>query len=88
MLSKCANPDCSASFQYLREGKLFQIDSDAADPRNGGPQLLNGKRPCRRVEYFWLCSRCAAEMTLAVERGKGVIAIPRQRASAFRAVAS
>ena len=88
MLSKCANPDCSASFQYLREGKLFQIDSDAADGRHGGPQVLDGKRPSRRVEYFWLCGRCAAEMTLAFERGKGVIAIPRQRMAAFRAVAS
>ena len=88
MLSKCANPDCTASFQYLRQGKLFQIDSEAGDARHPAPQLLDGKRPSRRIEYFWLCGRCASEMTLAFERGKGVITVPLQRPAAFRAVAS
>jgi hypothetical protein len=26
MLSKCANPSCSNSFHYLRQGKLFQLE--------------------------------------------------------------
>lgn len=88
MLSKCANPQCSASFQYLREGKLFQIDSESADGRHGGPQLVDGKRPTRRIEYFWLCGPCSSSMTLAYEKGKGVVTVPLQKAAAFRAAAS
>ncbi len=26
MLSKCANPACSAKLRYLREGKIFRVD--------------------------------------------------------------
>jgi len=28
MLSKCANPPCSASFRYFRQGKLFRVDTE------------------------------------------------------------
>src|SRR5438067_10373352 len=28
MLSKCANPLCSVPFQYLRDGKVFQVELD------------------------------------------------------------
>lgn len=88
MLSKCANPQCTASFQYLREGKLFQIESGHDSGHAVGPQLLEGKRPTRRIEYFWLCGSCCAEMTLAYEKGKGVVTVPLQRPAVFRAAAS
>jgi len=26
MLSKCANPTCSAQFRYLHDGKVFRVD--------------------------------------------------------------
>ena len=54
MLSKCANPRCAAVFQYLHDGKLFQVDTDRL-----GPQPASEKAP-RSVEYFWLCAQCAA----------------------------
>jgi hypothetical protein len=73
MLSKCANPACSTPFQYLREGKLFQIEMDSP-PRDG--IHLVAKRPARKVEFFWLCGRCSSQMTLAYQRGKGVITLP------------
>ncbi len=72
MLSKCANPECTAPFHYLKEGKLFQVDSRAFP----GPELVSDKKPVQRIEYFWLCGRCAELMTLAFERGKGVITVP------------
>jgi hypothetical protein len=28
MLSKCANPGCSAKLHYLNEGKIFRVESD------------------------------------------------------------
>ncbi len=88
MLSKCANPTCAAPFHYLRDGKLFQIDSrfgTRASP--SGPQLL-GKKPAGRIEYFWLCNACSSTMTLAYERGKGVVAVPLVKAPTPEAVAS
>ncbi len=74
MLSKCANPACSTPFQYLREGKLFQLETDS--PPAGGIHLL-GKKPGHKVEHFWLCGPCSEQMTLAFQRGKGVITLPR-----------
>lgn len=71
MLSKCANPGCTAPFHYLREGKLFQIDARAFD----GCEDATRKKAVQRVEYFWLCGTCAEVMTLGFERGKGVITV-------------
>jgi hypothetical protein len=71
MLSKCANPACSAPFHYLREGKLFQIDARAFPETED----VFEKKPVQRVEYFWLCGSCAEIMTLGFERGKGVIVV-------------
>ena len=78
MLSKCANPQCTAPFHYLRDGKLFQID------RRGypGPELVTDKKPVQRVEYFWLCGQCSETLTLKYENGKGVIAVPIAQAPA------
>ena len=84
MLSKCANPTCSAPFHYLREGRLFQIDARALP----GPEEVSRKKPVQRVEYFWLCGSCAEVMTLGYERGKGVITVSlNQRDAAPRRAA-
>ncbi len=84
MLSKCANPACSTPFQYLRDGKLYQIELDAN--AQSGLHLV-GKKPAHKVEHFWLCGACAKLMTLAYMRGKGVITLPLGNA-ARAAVAS
>jgi hypothetical protein len=78
MVSKCANPNCSTPFQYFREGKLFQVEIDGAgEIRPTGPQLVSSSRKTPRLEYFWLCGRCSNSMTLRLEQGKGVRAVPR-----------
>ncbi len=83
MVSKCANPACSAPFHYLREGKVFRLAiEERSDPR---PQLLQPMRPVGHVEYFWLCGACARLMTLRVDNGK-VVAVPLQ--PAFRHAAA
>lgn len=74
MLSKCANPACTHPFRYLRDGKLFQMETGV-----GGPRLVGDKKPEHRVEYFWLCSACAPRMTLTYQPGKGVMAVPLQQ---------
>ena len=73
MVSKCANPDCSASFRYFHQGKLFRVETSTrlerrrALGRDGEP----GK-PMRRLEFFWLCEDCATRMTLVFDRQSGI----------------
>ena len=58
MLSKCANPECSAMFRYLRQGKIFRLTPSPAvqaAARALGYQL---------TERFWLCDLCSQEMTI------------------------
>jgi hypothetical protein len=73
MVSKCANPVCSASFRYFREGRLFEIEVTAnqlTSPAN--PQ----RKPHRKVEYFWLCSSCATKLTVKADEGRGAVTVP------------
>lgn len=58
MVSKCANPACSARFLYLHQGKIFQLTPTPEVEADGGcfpPSLY---------ERFWLCDKCCKEMTL------------------------
>jgi hypothetical protein len=58
MLSKCANPPCSASFLNLADGRLFRLETEARYPSPNA----------RETEYFWLCEPCSAGMTLRLTR--------------------
>lgn len=70
MLSKCANPSCSTPLLYLREGKIFMMEHAPA-PEPGK------KMPAARVEHFWLCGPCSAEMTLVSDSKAGVRVLPK-----------
>jgi len=80
MLSKCANPECSAPFQYLHQGKLFELQTA---PINSD---VTAPKPPQKVERYWLCSRCTSTMTLAVNRDNQVRVI-RLRKPALSATA-
>ena len=84
MISKCANPACSAHFLYLHEGKLFRVlrasENSAAQELGVDPSL---RKPARHVEFFWLCSECCGRLTIRYEKGSGVVVRPL--AIAFRA---
>ena len=67
MLSKCANPECSVPFFYLRDGKLFRVERPDDD----------GGRLSHNIEHFWLCRSCAATMTLQVRPDGQVSVIPQ-----------
>ncbi len=87
MLSKCANPACSTPLVYLREGKIFMVESSELPRAASAPALP--KKP-HRVEHFWLCGNCSADMTLAYDREAGVRIVPKTQPpqKALRASAS
>jgi hypothetical protein len=70
MLSKCANPDCSASFHYLHDGRLFELHVGKGG--NGD----TSKKPSQNVERYWLCSKCSVTLTLAVDPDNKILVLP------------
>jgi hypothetical protein len=72
MLSKCANPACFTPFRSLRAGKLFEIESMIKTESSEA----GDRKTVRRVEFFWLCSQCSAELTVINDEDKGVITVP------------
>jgi len=74
MISKCANPACSARFLYLHEGKLFRFEREAKEdtgPLLGFDPAL--RKRSRGVEFFWLCESCSRALTLTCRKGTGVV---------------
>lgn len=77
MLSKCANPACSAQLRYLKDGKIFRVEPrtspaaisylpQGASPARGPELQVLSRNPSLNREYFWLCSECARSLTIAV----------------------
>jgi hypothetical protein len=71
MLAKCANPSCSTPLVYLREGKIFMVESPELPANVEGAMSIKPKAP-NRVEHFWLCGPCSSELTLSYDRQSGV----------------
>lgn len=75
MLYKCANEAGSTPFRRLREGKLFQVETEYS--KGHGPAPTSSRaRPWRHVEHFWLCDACSPFVTLTFDRERGVITVP------------
>ena len=78
MISKCANPNCSARFLYLHEGELYRFEREAREDTG----MLLGFDPTLHkhssgVEFYWLCPKCAPRMKLIYCKGVGVTTHPR-----------
>jgi hypothetical protein len=82
MISKCANPECSVPFRYLRDGKLFRVDLEHLTSRHTGQH--DSDKAGHRMEHFWLCGRCASTMTLVAEKGGGITVAPSHECFARR----
>jgi hypothetical protein len=80
MVSKCANPECSALFLYFHQGRLFRIETEGRQDRRRQLGDETGmSKPLRRIEFYWLCEDCAEKMTLAFDRVSGISVCPRPR---------
>ena len=70
MVTKCANPGCSNHFLYMNEGKVFRFELHCETEGDAGFGRRTGAT--RRIEFFWLCSNCAAGMTVTYDKSRGV----------------
>lgn len=80
MISKCANPACSAHFLYLHEGRVFRVLREARDMREAQMGVDPNLKKHPQVEFYWLCDRCAVTMTVRVRKDASVIVEPRRAA--------
>lgn len=90
MLAKCANPSCLTPLVYLREGKIFMLETAQPQANPEGAILIKSKG-ANRVEHFWLCGPCSLEMTLTFDRQRGVEVVKkigRKMPQSLRAAAS
>jgi len=71
MLYKCANESCNTPFRRLREGKLFQVETEYFAGRSPSTHSGRKARPTRRVEHYWLCDACSPFVTLTFDQGRG-----------------
>jgi hypothetical protein len=78
MLSKCANPVCSNTFLYLRQGKLFRLEVPVGDQTapDGSVNAKTSPNGRLRDEYFWLCETCCPNFKVVREQGVGLKVIP------------
>lgn len=70
MVSGCANPSCAARFKYLHEGQLFAFDRSKLQKRGSGDRV-----------FYWLCPRCASNITL-IRKGEELEIVPRSNLGA------
>lgn len=77
MLSKCANPECSAVLRYLGQGRIFYL---APTP---DVKISIGINCALWHERFWLCDRCAKHMTVVWSGNEAAVApLPAKRPEA------
>ncbi len=63
MISKCANPSCSAAFDH-RQGRLHRFPKCRTE--HGPPANTHS------VQHFWLCATCCKTYSLRYDEDLGV----------------
>lgn len=85
MLTKCANPRCSAEFYSLRHGRLFVFDAQPPRTQTVAAHVLS--RQPERLEYFWLCEGCCKSMQITLDAEHRIAVMPSEDVQAeFREV--
>jgi hypothetical protein len=80
MISKCANPSCSAHFLYLHQGRVFRIlrrSEEIPDQQLGVDPSV---KKHAQVEFYWLCDTCSRAWTIRYQEGIGVSVQPLRAA--------
>jgi hypothetical protein len=79
MVSKCANPLCSAPFRTLKQGRLVVLHLRQPVIKGG----LAGA-DVKDFEPFWLCEECCDRFTLLVKPGRECVFVPKPSITAER----
>lgn len=86
MVSRCANPACSAPLRYLRDGRLFQFEIRSLIVPGIRPGRAQARADSsRQVSHFWLCGQCSCNLTLTFDGAQGVKLIPLAAKTALSA---
>jgi len=77
MVAHCVNPSCGAHLHSFAEGRLFQfeilsISVSAADDTSAPFD----EAPRSQTAQFWLCGRCATNLSLVLEPISGLRIVP------------
>ena len=81
MLNKCANPACPREFLSLRNGELFEIETECMSiPSRETEDKARERR--RHVEFYWLCDVCSGSFVLRTEGGQVTAAAVERATSA------
>jgi hypothetical protein len=91
MLSKCLNPRCSATFRYLRQGRLFRIDFSEPSRKSAlaaGRMVTSTCGKADPIEHFWLCANCATTMTIELGEDGAVRPVPFENCAKKRAASA
>lgn len=65
MVSKCANPLCSARMKYMHDGSVFAVRKPPADPDWMPDAGAFGISSGNDIEWFWLCKSCSRQMRIS-----------------------
>ena len=76
MVSKCANPRCSARMKYMYQGALFSVRRHSTDDYWTGDAGAFSAPPGNQMECFWLCAQCALEMKIDGEGELRHLSVP------------
>lgn len=77
MLSKCANPTCSASFRRLGSGRLFRFEvRSPSEPCRDVPHSVCNTKSGHASVFFWLCENCKLTHTLSFDSARGLTVQP------------
>ena len=78
MIARCANPECSRTFRYLHEGRLFAFD--IAERPGSQASMPHSEFSCQkqRTQFFWLCSDCCLRNTLSFTPVEGRVRVSLQ----------
>lgn len=68
MISKCANPLCTAPFRTLRKGRLIVFHLR---------QRPIAEAEAREFEPFWFCEECSGRFTLLLTPGGEYVCVPK-----------
>jgi len=65
VLSKCANPKCSARMKYMNDGSVYVVPKASMGKYWTGDEGEFSAPPGKQIECFWLCNVCSRQMTIS-----------------------